>query len=413
MRKMLWIISFLSAALSLGCSTSDDPPAQANKPIDAAVPIDAADAASQSDSAVPTDATDAAAPLDASDADKPTQSIEVVVNDIPYQTDKYLRIGYTLKTFEYEKDDLKLEKIIVLDKDTSEQVYVIDNKNLPTIHKEPIKPSEFFTWDKLTNYYLSIQLPIALGKTPPKNVTHQFVFTNTTTKNEVTVTGGNFSPRTSETPVVIASPLKENNLMFVNQSTMAYHFYVLFLMDGGIFRPERYAVDTLELKSDFTNTHDGDPTVNASYFNYGSKLHAVADGVITHIQDGLPENRGDAADVKFKSFLEYAGNYIVLDIGNGRYATYCHCIPQSFLVKVGDKVKEGDAIALLGNSGNSSEPHLHFQITDGPEFVKSNGVPFVLKEYTKIAEMAEPPVTLTPTRVTNALMEEAIIFKVE
>ena len=151
--------------------------------------------------------------------------------------------------------------------------------------------------------------------------------------------------------------------------------------------------------------------MNTSYFNYGSTLYAVADGVVVHVQDGLPENSGDAQDVKFKSTMELAGNFLVLDIGGGRYAYYCHCIPQSFLVRVGDRVKEGDPVALLGNSGNSTAPHLHFQITDGPAFFSSNGIPFVIKEYTKTGEVDESGLPRYSAAITGNQLHDGEFYR--
>ena len=72
------------------------------------------------------------------------------------------------------------------------------------------------------------------------------------------------------------------------------------------------------------------------------------------------------------------GNYVALDIGNGKYALYAHVQPGSLRVKVGDRVKRGQVLALLGNSGNSTEPHVHFQIADGPTFLSSEGLPYAI-----------------------------------
>lgn len=80
------------------------------------------------------------------------------------------------------------------------------------------------------------------------------------------------------------------------------------------------------------------------------------------------------------------------------------------MVDEGDDVKEGDPIALLGNSGNSSAPHLHFQIADGTDILFSYGLPFVLKKYTKVADFETGPVA--PVVVNNAMMEQdSIILK--
>lgn len=343
------------------------------------------------------------------------QRIQVAFHDVPYRTEKNLRIGYTLETWEYEKEGLELQQIRVLDGDTREELLIIDKENLPKKHKDPIDPNPYFVVDKLKNYYLSVQLPIPLGKTPPRTVFHRFILKNLTDNRELSIEGAAFSPRTDEAPLVIASPLKGENLYFFNHSTMGYHFYVMIFINGKIYRSERYAVDTGELKDDLTTYLKGDPKVNTSYFNYGRPLYAVANGVVVHVQDGRPENSGDAGDVTFNSADELAGNYLVLDIGEGRHAYYCHCIPYSFFVRKGDSVKEGDLLARLGNSGNSTAPHLHFHIADGSDLWTSNGIPFVLKEYTKTGVYVEPgPGTLLPhERFTNAMMENTTVFRVD
>ena len=71
---------------------------------------------------------------------------------------------------------------------------------------------------------------------------------------------------------------------------------------------------------------------------------------------------------------------MTIDIGHGNYANYAHLQPGSLRVKVGDKVKRGQVLGLLGNSGNSTEPHLHFSIGDGPAAVTANSRPFVIDE---------------------------------
>lgn len=70
------------------------------------------------------------------------------------------------------------------------------------------------------------------------------------------------------------------------------------------------------------------------------------------------------------------GNYLVLDIGDGVYAVYAHLRRGSLRVGVGDRVTAGQEIAECGNSGNSSEPHLHFQLMDGSDVMTARGVPF-------------------------------------
>ena len=69
-------------------------------------------------------------------------------------------------------------------------------------------------------------------------------------------------------------------------------------------------------------------------------------------------------------------------LDGGLYMLYAHLQPGSLKVKQGDKIKRGDPIGLVGNSGNSSAPHLHFHVMDGPSPLTSEGVPYVIDSFT-------------------------------
>ena len=91
----------------------------------------------------------------------------------------------------------------------------------------------------------------------------------------------------------------------------------------------------------------------------------MADARVVSVVDGLPEQTPG----KFPSNLPLAeadGNSVILDLGSQRYALYAHLQPGSIKVRVGDNVKPGQVIGLVGDSGNSIAPRLHFQVTDAP-----------------------------------------------
>lgn len=75
------------------------------------------------------------------------------------------------------------------------------------------------------------------------------------------------------------------------------------------------------------------------------------------------------------------GNYVVVKIDGGHFAFYAHMQPGTPRVKVGDKVRTGQVLGLLGNTGNSDGPHLHFHIMDGPSPLQSNGLPFTFTQF--------------------------------
>lgn len=124
------------------------------------------------------------------------------------------------------------------------------------------------------------------------------------------------------------------------------------------------------------------------YPTYGRPLLAPADGVVVATAQ---RQRDHLSRMSLPAFLflylegfvrglgrpsHLMGNHIVLDLGNGVYAAFAHLRRGSLDVAVGDRVSAGQRIAECGNSGNSSEPHLHFQLMDGPDVMTARGVPF-------------------------------------
>jgi murein DD-endopeptidase MepM/ murein hydrolase activator NlpD len=75
------------------------------------------------------------------------------------------------------------------------------------------------------------------------------------------------------------------------------------------------------------------------------------------------------------------GNFIALDLGGGQFATYSHLQPGSLLVKQGDRVRRGQTLARVGNSGDARAPHLHFQVTTTSSLFAGEGIPYVIDAY--------------------------------
>jgi murein DD-endopeptidase MepM/ murein hydrolase activator NlpD len=78
---------------------------------------------------------------------------------------------------------------------------------------------------------------------------------------------------------------------------------------------------------------------------------------------------------------EGSGNFVSLDLGDGRYAHYEHLRPGSIRVHSGEHVHRGQVIAALGFSGDSTGPHLHFHVSDGAAPLAGEGLPFVIAGY--------------------------------
>jgi murein DD-endopeptidase MepM/ murein hydrolase activator NlpD len=98
-------------------------------------------------------------------------------------------------------------------------------------------------------------------------------------------------------------------------------------------------------------------------------------------QDGKPQQvPGQEAGLERPA--DYAGNNVVLEIRPGVFAIYAHMQPGSVRVQVGDRVTAGQVLGLLGNSGNSTGPHLHFGLYDGPDPLTDNSLPMAFDRWT-------------------------------
>ena len=137
---------------------------------------------------------------------------------------------------------------------------------------------------------------------------------------------------------------------------------------------QRRAVDLTMAGAD-GKTHRNDGHHNDDYLTFGKAVVAVAPGTVVLAVDGVPDN--EPGDVN-KYYVP--GNLVMLDHGSGEYAWYAHLKNGSVRAKPGQKVKAGEFIGLVGNSGNSTEPHLHFHIQDSPTLSKGYGVALVFAD---------------------------------
>jgi murein DD-endopeptidase MepM/ murein hydrolase activator NlpD len=131
---------------------------------------------------------------------------------------------------------------------------------------------------------------------------------------------------------------------------------------------QRHAYDIVMWKDG--STHAGDGTKNEDYYCWGQPVLAPADATVLVAEDGNADNTPGKMDPEHK-----AGNHVFLDLGNGEFALIAHLQQGSVLVKSGDKVTRGQRIGLTGNSGNTTEPHVHFHVQDGPTLFEGAGVP--------------------------------------
>jgi Peptidase family M23 len=193
-------------------------------------------------------------------------------------------------------------------------------------------------------------------------------------------------------PVVISAPLAGPSWVDADSCCeLGAHRAALNPVNGKLWGAERFAIDYLQLDPQ-GRLVTGDQTKLESYPFFGDDIHAVAAGTVVAAVDGLPEQIPGKNPTGLP-LDQYAGNHVVQDLGDGNYALYAHLKTGSVKVKPGDRLTDGQIIGLLGNSGNSNEPHLHFHVMNSPDPLGSDGLPFVFSSFRLDARrsLGDPP----------------------
>ena len=107
---------------------------------------------------------------------------------------------------------------------------------------------------------------------------------------------------------------------------------------------------------------------------------APADGVVAEIGTGNPDSRITEKRTVSCDAEDIRGNYILIEHTGQEYSLLAHLQPESILVTEGQRVQRGEKIARCGNSGNTTEPHLHFHIQQGKSFYNSPGLPVQFRD---------------------------------
>ncbi|TYR81828.1 M23 family metallopeptidase [Priestia megaterium] len=130
---------------------------------------------------------------------------------------------------------------------------------------------------------------------------------------------------------------------------------------------QRYAYDLVRKQNETTHYKDGKQ--NEDYYAFGQKVVAPADGQIVKVVNNIYDNPIGETNAE-----QPAGNYVVIDHGQSEYSLLAHFKHETIQVQAGEKVRAGQVIGLCGNSGNSSEAHIHFQVMDSPDLFNSNSL---------------------------------------
>jgi hypothetical protein len=195
-------------------------------------------------------------------------------------------------------------------------------------------------------------------------------------------------PATSEAPAPHAGkkPKTELKLPFDGVWNVLWGGRTWELNRHASVSDQRFALDLLAWGN--KNTFDGDGTKNEQYYCWGRNVRAPAAGKVVRKKDGVYDNAPGQVNPN-----PMYGNHLVIDHGNGEYSLLAHLQFRSITVEENDTVEQGQVVGRTGNSGASTEPHLHYQLMDDADWVKANGLPARFVDYVadgKTIEAGEP-----------------------
>lgn len=195
-----------------------------------------------------------------------------------------------------------------------------------------------------------------------------------------------YSFTAAETPVgrpavAVEPPLSGPGWVAVNGccDSITSHRGGLIPVNGVLRVPERFAIDWVKL-DDSGRIASGDGSRVEDYAYYGTEIHSVADGTVVTLYDEADTQVPNQPPAGLAP-ESIGGNMVVVDIGGGSFAFYAHMQRGSLRVKLGDRVTTGQVLGLLGNTGNTTAPHLHFHLMDGPSPLDADGLPFVFTRF--------------------------------
>lgn len=184
------------------------------------------------------------------------------------------------------------------------------------------------------------------------------------------VAGLNVQPDTTPYPstkldyeqtVELSLPFRETWYVFWGGRTVEQNYHV-------VVKSQRFAIDFIVVEDG--STHTGEGAALTDYYSYGQEVLAPAPGEVVEVVDTHPDQAIGGRDQK-----NPFGNVVVIDHGNHEHSVLAHLRPGSVSVAVGDRVERGQVIGSCGNSGNTAEPHLHYQLQAGPDRVEAEGLP--------------------------------------
>lgn len=320
-------------------------------------------------------------------AEKPTPLI-LSVQDAPVAftgSDGNTHLVYELWMLNFSSGDIAVQSVDILG--DGKVIQTMDAKTVAT-RLQPVGLRDATgTLAKSTQALLFVHITLPGGAAVPRRLTHRvttFIAAAPPAFQYLVMAGGETVPA-RQAVAVIHPPLAGGNYVSADSCCdSSRHMRAALGVNNHVWLAQRFALDWEQLDSQ-NRIYSGPRENPQSYTIFGKQVLAVADATVVSVVDDLPEQTPGKYPEGI-SLDKADGNSVILRLDDPRlgghvFAMYAHMQPRSIRVRIGAQVHTGEVIGLVGNTGNSVAPHLHFQLMAEPSSLASNGLPYAIDSF--------------------------------
>ena len=300
-------------------------------------------------------------------------------------SDGRTHLVYELWMTNFSSSDAVIERVQILSGETVLQQ--LDAAAIATRLQPAGTRVSSATLAKSVQALLYVHIVLAPGARVPRQIAHRVtahIAAAPPGQQEITAEGAATEPDLRGVAHFGPPLLGERYLSADSCCDASRHTRAALPVNGRVWLAQRFAVDWEELDAS-GRIYSGARESPASYTIYGKPVIAVADAVVESATDRYPEQISGRFPTNI-ALEEADGNSVILRLGDHQYALYAHLQPGSVRVHGGERVVKGQVLGLVGNTGNSVAPHLHFHVMDGASPFTSNGLPYEIDHFSVVGQ---------------------------